>query len=231
MHEVQRPVILTGLVGVLWLDYVLMMWWAVQVALDLAVIEGQGTTSASLNKRWLIGVMVCLPSVAAAVGLAPWPRLAFLQTRVAGEWTLQQTIALVLFILLAIAAHRALQRIRLGRSLWTALALVPGIHWFALQRIVADLDQRIYRQHQACRPDEAGHFSSAARALADVTWVLCAVPWVVVIAVAAAKGWPDSLPMRGVPFCGLVAGVLFGVANLAALERVQRHFLRLLQES
>ena len=79
MHDVQRPVILTALIGVLWFDYVLIVWWAICMTLDLDLLAGQNPTASETAARgWVIGLKACLPSVAAAFGLATWPALPVL---------------------------------------------------------------------------------------------------------------------------------------------------------
>ncbi|HSW45263.1 MAG TPA: hypothetical protein VLM89_06805 [Phycisphaerae bacterium] len=226
LREAQRPFITAVLIGVLWFDYVLMMWWAIQVRLDLDAAAGRPENTA---KRWLVGLKACLPSAIASAALSPWPVLF---ARQQGLATLRLAGMAVLFILFAVVAQRAMQRAGVGKPLWTALTLLPGIHWFAFHRIAAGLEARVQQQARERRPDTVfPHASSPALAVADATWVLCALPWLLVAVLTLIEGWPGEGPARMVPFCGMILAALFGVANLAALERVQRHFLQLIRGS
>jgi hypothetical protein len=178
----------------------------------------------------LIGLKACLPSVAAAYGLAPWPRLPVSRLALLPGLTVGRALALVLFIVLAAVAQRTMQRIRLGKPIWTALALIPGLHWFALHRVAAGLEARIDRYAQPAQAESAPRSpSSAAMAAADATWVLCMLPWLVVLGLSVARGWPGGFPAAVFPFCGMLLAAVFGIADLAALERVQRHFTRLIR--
>ena len=231
MHDVQRPVILTALIGVLWFDYVLIVWWAICMTLDLDLLAGQEPTAPETATRgWLIGLKVCLPSVAAAFGLAPWPTLPVLRRALLPGLTVGRALALVLFVVLAVVAQRTMQRIRLGKPFWTALALIPGLHWFALHRIAAGLEARIDHNAQPAQAQSAPPSpSSVAMSAADVTWVLCMLPWLVVLVLSVARGWPGGFPASVFPFCGMFLAAVFGIADLAALERVQRHFTRMIR--
>jgi len=48
----------------------------------------------------------------------------------------------------------------------------------------------------------------------------------IVLAVAIVHGWPS----KPLPLCGMSFAAVFAVADLAALERVQRHFVHLVRE-
>jgi hypothetical protein len=144
--------------------------------------------------------------------------------------TVGRVLAIVLFVVLVLVAQRAMQRIRLGKPIWTALALIPGLHWFALHRIAAGLEARIDQYTQPTPSESAPRSpSSVAMAAADATWVLCMLPWLVVLVLSVARGWPGGFPGSAFPFCGMLLAVVFGIAELAALERVQRHFTRLIR--
>jgi hypothetical protein len=229
-----------ALTGVLWLDYVLMIWWAVQIVIDLEDLPLPPTASVaeSRRRRIHIGFLACLPSVVAALILAPWPTLLrFFQPGLlpGGAFvTVGRGMLVVLFIVLAILAQRALQRIRLGPPLWTLLLLIPVVHWFAMHRLVIGLEGRI-REHEqtdaAQAREQAADSGTLAIALADVTWVLAVLPWgLVVIFILAQGNWPAEFPQAAAPFCGVPLAAVFAVADLAAMERVQRQFTATLRK-
>jgi hypothetical protein len=51
--------------------------------------------------------------------------------------------------------------------------------------------------------------------------------WLIVVAVAIIHGWPG----KPLPFCGMLLAAVFAVADLAALERIQRHLVHLFRET
>lgn len=245
MRDLQRPLILTALVGVLWWDYALVLWWAMQLRLDLDLLAG-GRTSGI--RRWSLAIKAFLPSIVAACALAPWPSaygfvvkvMPGLAAQGGAQSAAYQRVSMIGFVLAAAAyvlfavlAHRALQHIKFGKPLWTALALIPGLHWFSLHRIATDLETQI-RAQQARRGHEAPHpAGSTSMALADVTWALCVLPWLLVMVISLARAWPGGGGQGAVavlPFCGMIMAAVFAIADLAALERVQRHFLPLARE-
>jgi len=239
-REMQLLAALVALTGVLWLDYVLMVWWAVQIAVDLEdlSLQPRAPVEASRRRRVHTGILVCLPSVLAAVILAPWPTLLRLYQPglLPGTAfvTVGRGILAVLFIVLAVIAQRTLQRIRLGPPLWTLLLLIPVVHWFAMHRIIVGLEDRL-REHgqkdSAEARDQASHPPALAIAIADVTWGLFVCPWAIVAIFMLTQGnWPVDFPHAAAPFCGVPLAAVFAVADLAAMERVQRQFVATLRK-
>ena len=231
MHDLQRPIIVTAIIAVLWFDYVLVLWWAIQVRLDLDLLAGRAESN---TKRWVLGIKTFLPSVVVAYSLAAYmmPGLAGLGRPSSSSHQqlvfIVYGVAAVLFVILAVLAYRALMRIQLGKSIWIALLFVPGLHWFAIHRVAGELGRHIDELRKQQSGSEVS--SSVSMALADVTWALTLLPWLAVIGIATVRGTGGGSVFI-FPFCGMLLGALFAIADLAALERVQRHFVHLTRES
>lgn len=229
----QRPFVLIGLVGILWVDYVLLLWWVVQVAMDLQCVSEGSEAGDSSDRRVRIGVRAALPSVAAAAALLPWSKLMMVVTgsAVPALTNTLPAVAGVAFCLLLVPAYRALRRVELGAPLWTMLSLVPVVHYFALHRIGQGLDRRIEEQLRARgeRP-ESIHSAAPAFIAADVSWVLSILPWAVIAGIVLVKGWPAGGAFKVGPVCGTVLAAIFAIANLAAMERVQRQITALIRK-
>ncbi len=236
--DIQRPVVLSVLVGVLWCDYALALWWAIQTSLDLDLLAGR---PAPTGKRWVLGSKALLPSIVVACAIAPWPSAYILIGRIVPSLARQGGVhsetyeglslvgyaaAAVLFLVFAAIAYRVLRRIGLARAPWTALLFVPGAHWFAMHRIAVGLHHRIEEKPADRAGAESPLTLAAAMALADVTWALCVIPWLALFVVAMVRGWPSVW----LPFCGMLLAAVFAVADLAAIERVQRHFVQRVRE-
>lgn len=239
--EVQLMATLIALTGVLWLDYILIVWWAVQIAIDLKALQERPTTSAEAlgSHRLRTGILSCLPSVVAAVIIAPWAKLLhfILPGLLPGGAfiAIVHVVLLVLFILLVVIAQRTLQRIQFGPPLWTVLFMVPVVHLFAIHRLMAGLERRL--RESTCADasaetrDRAEGSGRLAVVIADVTWVLAIVPWFILIVLMLLGGaWPAEFPQAAVPFCGVPLTAIFAVANLAAMEQVQRQFIAALRK-
>jgi hypothetical protein len=190
-----------------------------------------GATPDSPGCRAKIGFKVILPSVAVAVGLAPWGRVMSVVIGDTGMLDWLPIAAGVAFLILCIPALRALREVGVGLSLWTGLLLVPIIHWFALHRIAADLHGRIGEQLKARGIDKAPYSPEVTLAIADATWVLSILPWVVMVGYSLAYGWSNQGSLKFGPVCGTVLASLFAIANLAALEAVQRQIVTLIRKS
>jgi len=136
-----------------------------------------------------------------------------------------------LFVVSALVAHRALQRIQLGRPQWTLLLLVPIFHWFALHRLLTSLHARVRQRSQEPgkpTPDDPGPGPGVI--LADVTWVLSVLPWGILVVLTLMTGkWPGNMPYSAMPVCGTMLATLFAVADLAAMENLQRRFVALIR--
>src|SRR5690606_25195948 len=90
-------------------------------------------------------------------------------------------IAGLVFIALMPLGYKGLSSAGLEPRAWLWLLLVPGLHWFALHRILA----RLRRDLEQLRPGQ-GEGPSFALPIADVTWLLAIIPWLVL---AIAGGW------------------------------------------
>jgi len=251
LRQAQRPLLLTGLVGILWVDYALMVWWAVQTAMDLVLCAARqdrtlpgapsGTDATMFERRRdrrYVALQVMLPSIVAAILLAPWlPFLDIifpgLQASTAGAvlWWVNPAMVVV-FVVLVVAAQRPLRKIGIASGPWTVALMIPVLHWVALHRLAVVLENRI----EACRGRPAGDSDGTAPrstplsvALADALWVIMVLPWLVfLVLVVVQDRWPESPPWTMLPFCGTILVALFSVADLAALERVQRRHVELL---
>lgn len=231
----QRPVVLVGLFGILWLDYVLLLWWVVQVATDLRAVSDPIEAGQSSSRRAWVAVQAALPSIAAVAALLPWPSLLAMLTGSGSHATMArsfQAISGLVFIVTLVPAYRALQSIRLSSPVWTILLLVPLLHFFALHRIASGLDARLAEQLQN-RGDRPGALGSASGAMlaADLTYVLSILPWALVIAIVLVRGWPTSGAFKAGPVCGTMIAALFAIANLAAMEAVQRKVVALIRRA
>lgn len=251
LRQAQRPLLLTGLVGILWVDYALTLWWMVQTAMDLVLYAARqgrtlpgassGTETTMFERRRdrrYVALQVMLPSIVAAVLLAPW--LQFLdiispglQASTAGtvlRWV--NPVLGVVFVVLVVAAQRPLRKIGIASGPWTVALMIPLLHWVALHRLTIMLENRI----ETCRGRPAGNSDGTASrgtplsvALADALWVIMVFPWLGFLVLVVVQGrWPENLPWTMLPFCGTLLAALFAVADLAALERVQRHHVALL---
>lgn len=231
----QRPLVVSSLIAILWIDYALLLWWVVQVAMDLGFVADPARADDSARKRSRAAMVAVLPSMAAAAALMPWGQLLTVVTgtRPSGALTtVLPSIAGLAFVLLLWPAYRTLRRIELGSPLWTILFLVPLLHFFALHRIACGLDERIRGQlRERDAHSEAQRSATGAMLIADVTWVLSVLPWAVVIGVAVLRGWPAGGAFKIGPVCGTVLAALFAVANLAALESIQRQIVTLLRKA
>lgn len=238
--QIQLLASLVALTGVLWLDYVLVVWWAVQLVIDLEEIRSDRPATADVQRRRRIraGLLICLPSVVAAVLIAPWP--AMLRLSLAGLLPGDSIImalrgvAVLLFIVLVILAQRTMQRIGLGSSVWTLLLMIPFVHWFALHRLIGGLYRRLAECEAAASAEDKGNADDAAGfvvAIADVTWVLAILPWgILTVIMLAGGGWPTEFPQALLPFCGVPLTAIFAVTDLAALESVQKRFVDTLRK-
>lgn len=231
----QRPTVLIGLIGILWIDYALLLWWVVQVAMDLRFVAGESPDDAQAGLRARVAVTAILPSIAAAMALLPWDGVVLVITGARHEGTLLTilpVIAAVGFIALLFPAYRALRSIGLGSSVWTVLLLIPVLHFVALHRIAGGLDVRIREQLRGRGlRDEDMRSASASLIAADVIWVLTMLPWAAVVVIAISRGWPVGGAFKIGPICGTLLAAVFSIANLAALESVQRQIVALVRKS
>lgn len=235
VQDVQRPVVVLALTMVLWADYVLMMWWAVQMTTDLDDLFADPPPPADAARRRRVWA-ACLgasPSVAAALLLVPWPYLLL-----PSEWSRAAVVHVaapllgIAFVALMFVAQAALQRVRLGPRPWTLLLLVPIAHWFAMHRLLTGLHARVHQRREErgqTVKDDSG--PGAAVRIADITWVLSILPWGTLVLVSLLRGgWPTGSGASGASVCGAFIAAVFAVADVAAMEQLQRRFVLLLHK-
>lgn len=231
----QRPTVLIGLIGILWIDYALLLWWVVQVAMDLRFVAGESPDDAQAGLRARVAVTAILPSIAAAMALLPWDGVVLVITGARHESAILKilpVIAALGFIALLLPAYRALRSIGLGSSVWTVLLLIPVLHFVALHRIAGGLDVRIREQLRSRGlRDEDLRSATASLITADVIWVLTMLPWAAVVVIAISRGWPAGGAFKIGPISGTLLAAVFSIANLAALESVQRQIVALVRKS
>jgi len=241
VRESQRTVVLLALSAILLLDYVLMVWWAVQMTVDLNSLVGRtagpsnagqhegadqpGNGGAGPGKRGprgsVIALLACLPALTVFLALAPWPEL-FIRNPFARADFMRVFLpaAGVLFLVSLVIGYRALAAIRPGPSLWTALVLVPFLHWFAMHRLVAHMRTRL-DAYSRSRGEVSTDGMMPAIPIADVTWALAVVPWAAVAVLRLVKGtWSSYFPP-----CGAVLVAIFAVADVGVMEGLQKRFL------
>lgn len=225
----QRAIVLLGLCMVFWVDYALVLWWLVQVSGDtLDLAEGREVSIYdSRRDRRRAGVLVVLPAAAAVLLAAPWPAMA-IDRAATREAVVRIALPALGFAYVAMLplALRVLSRKQVGGLVWRLLLLVPVLHWFALHRVLRTLDGRIrsLRQRSGSNGEEP-ESSLVAIPLADVTWFLAVVPWSYVL----VRSMLDQQWSRLLAPCGAALVAVFAIADVAALEGVQRQFHHLLR--
>ncbi len=232
----QRPTVLLALAGVLWIDYLLIIWWAIQVTTDLDALFADPPPSADVLRRRRIraAILGALPATAALVILAPWPSFV-LPSEPARAATIRMVLIPllgVLFVALLVPAHRALRRIQLAPPRWTLPLLIPIVHWFAMHRLLIHLHARLrLRSQERGMPTTDDPGPAPAVILADLTWVLSILPWGILLVVVLLRGeWPSGVLYSAVPSCGTAVAALFAISDLAAMENVQRQFVALIRK-
>ncbi len=226
----QRPLVLVSLAIVLWADHVLLTWWALQVAMDLRLVTDESAYD-SPGWRAKIAFKVVLPSIAAVVALAPWGKVVSIVTGGVGLPSWVPLAAAIAFVLLCLPAAGALREVNMGSLPWAVLLLVPIVHWFALHRVATSLHNRISQQLQARGIENQPQSPRFALAIADTTWVLSVLPWAVMVGYSLARGWSAQGVFKLGSVCGTFLAALFAIANLAALETVQRQIVMLLRKA
>ncbi|GMV97146.1 MAG: hypothetical protein AMXMBFR83_15050 [Phycisphaerae bacterium] len=221
-QRVQRHVVLAGLFGVLWVDYVLVTWWLVQMAGDVQTLGAGGeAVDQARPAPWRSALVACLPATAVLLLAAPWPSLVIRDpaTRARITGVLLPVLA-ILYVASVPFAQRALGRLAIGPGLWRWLLLVPIVHWFALHRLLAKLNERLRLMRPAGGQTDA-EGPSPALPLADAAWALALIPWSLVV-VEALRDAPIS---RFLGPCGAILAAVFLIADVAVLESTQRRFL------
>jgi hypothetical protein len=226
----QRVPVLLALSMVLWADYMLTLWWLIQMASDLNALAAASPPSAAelSRERLRIGAMVTLSATAAFLMLAPWPAVAPARPPLGFVARTLPIAMYVVYPITVVLAWRSLRTLALNRPGRTFLLLVPIVHWIALHRLMGDLEARL--KHGADeKPHDTGSSSgdlSTMLIAADVVWVLGVLPWLVLYVLALAGG---DLSRIGLVCATMLSG-LFAVIDLAAMESLQRRFVGALRK-
>jgi hypothetical protein len=229
----QRPAVLVSLAAILWADAALLIWWLVQMSTDLDDLPaGSGQSpEAGARRRTAAFLIAVLPSIAAALLLAPWPDLFFVRhdTRVLVQAIGLPAIGLA-YIIAVVAAQRTLQRIRLGPARWTLLLHVPIVHWFAMHRLAGSLQRRIHDRASEGDAPSGGETASGGTTLADLLLVATVICWALVVLLGTHSTSLTRVLYAVANLGGIFFGTLFAIANVAMMERVQRTFVSLLRK-
>lgn len=251
-RQIERSATLIALLGMLWLDHVLVLWWAVQMVGDLALVAekfgpaaGAGgaspnpiTGSWSGQQRTRLTVRACLPGTFAVLSLGLLvgaPLLSvFLRMQLSrSALGIACLGAGAAFIVLLPFAQRAVQQIRLGAPRWTFFSLIPLLHMLAVHRLARGIEGQVRRLDQQRPPADPVIQEESSRlpsAIAEVTWFLAVVPWAIVAVVMLTRGeWPRGWAGTLPTCCGLLATTLLVVADTAALEHVHRRYVALIR--
>jgi hypothetical protein len=234
MQEFQRPLVFVALGAVLWVDHVLVIWWLAQIAFDLRQLNTSSESPANEASRFAGSIWATLSISAACCLILPWPaamRVMAMQFS-DGLTAAISVIALIVFIVSTGLAWRELSRMQFGSAVWIVLLMVPGLHWFATHRLVNGLHRRIVRVLESAGSSKEGESPSLpAVAVADVAWVATVLPWLVVTVMTLMRNeWPAALPYSVSTMCATLMSAVLAVANLGALEGLQKSFVRLLNK-
>ncbi len=207
-----RPLVWGGVVALLWLDYLLVLWWLLQVNLDARLASpGEGPQPQPLAAYGLIA----LPSLAVIALLAALTSRRGLSLPAA--LGLLAVLAALMFV-----GSTGLKRARLGAGIWGLLLMVPGLHWPAVHRLSAELADRMVE------PDAQPARASGSRTLlraASVVWLVTLLPWLVLVILTLSDAWPERGRVRFAPLCAMAPAIVFAVLDLAAMENVQQRFV------
>lgn len=233
--SVDRPAVLVAITGLLWVDYLLTLWWLVQIGTDPGVGWPGGGSAASggvaaesatalRRRRVRLAMVIALPSLMAALMLAPWPAMLHmvrpgLTPPGLEKWV--QIIFGVLYLICLVPAYRGLARLGLGTALSRVLFLVPLVHWLALHRFIRRIEGQL-----TATAAPASH--NLVVTFADITWILGVAPWIVIAVTTYVRG---VFPSAMTPFCGSLFATLFAIVNLAAVEHIQRLWVAQLQKA
>jgi hypothetical protein len=223
----QRPTVLTALAGVVWLDYVIVIWWVVQMACDMNDLFAGAPIPAHVarRRRMLEGLKIVLPSLALLALIAPWPML--LIPRAAARAATMQVLVPVLLLLfcgLAIVSVRAIRRLGLAKGFWSVLLLVPLVHWLAVHRVLHTLASRLAKP----AVEHGQTISQPRTAGSGVLLILAIVCWASWIALL----WTDQsgAALRAAQGLSVLLGALFAVTDVATMEGLQRQFVTVLRK-
>ncbi|MCL2330842.1 MAG: hypothetical protein FWC56_06030, partial [Phycisphaerae bacterium] len=173
----------------------------------------------SSSYRVRLGFKIILPSVAVLLAVTPWVDLLTIlgfgsMTTVLGvgvktQYFIAPIAGVVLFLLFFVPAYKSLLRIGVNSPIWASVLLIPIFHWFALHRVAAVMDRRIDHQLRARGFEKLSHRPRLAIGMADITWLLGVVPWLVVLIFVLLRGWPMGGAFRGGVVCSTILTALF----------------------
>jgi len=230
VRATQRSIVLLAFGGVIWVDYVLMLWWAVQMAGDMENLFRDSPLPADVVRRqrvWALMVGI-LPSIIACLMLLPWPEFIF-KAESSRTAFIQIMLPLlgVLYVVFVYTGQRALGKMSLGSARWIVLLLIPIVHWWAFNRLMKGLQLKLAEKMQERdQPSVDDRGLDVLLRVSDITWLLSILPWGVILILALSKSfWPSSFPYVAIPLCAIVLAVVFCIVNLAAMEYIQRRFV------
>lgn len=232
-----EEVILLALCALLWIDYLLMLWWGIQLSSDLDDLfqDSPPAFAAARRKRLKAMLIGAVPSAAALTVIAPWPDVlrshlpALAVSASTARW-LDVGFG-VIFVAALFPAARALSRLGTGPMHWTGLYMIPLVHWFAIHRLMLGWNDRLERR-AAMAGDEATSEESARGVIlaADVLWALTVLPWASIVVLALVReGTPEGSAIKILTTCGVGIAIIFAITDLAAMENLQRRFVALVR--
>lgn len=229
-----RPLATLAICLMLWMDYALTQSWLVQLSTDLGAFERNpppthGELSAARRRTLVIMV---LPATLLFAFLAPWPEAVLpagtIRTAAARIIAPACGLAAVISLWPAVQTARSL---RCGSAGWSCVTLIPLLHWLGIHRLLNHVDRRICNllYPQGRPPSDNG--PSLAAAAADTLWIITVLPWLLALALSISRGEHavEQTPFRLTMACGSLLFGLFSVVDLAAMENIQRRFVRLMR--
>ena len=233
LPENQHILIANGLVGALWIDFLLMIGWTVQLGSDLeTIIHRPEEPARQAHRRSLFCFLwAALPTIPAMLILAPWPEVIIRNeaSRVSLMRILDPVLGVCFMVSLALAM-RAVKRLQLAAGGWIFLWFFPVLHLLALHRIIKATQTRIQRHRldTGLGPDER-HLMGGSLIAADLLWLSSLVPWLIL----TLKSWQDSAfivrPMGTILIiAGTVMFAILSAVQLSLMERLQQQFLGLI---
>jgi hypothetical protein len=229
----QQTAVFLALCGMLWIDYLLTLFWISRLASDLRSLPPDRSAGAPVPPAAGIRTLLvtALPATLAFAIVAPWPQVILPASAMqpAAIRLLVPVLGLA-FLLSLMPAYRRARSLSLGPAIWTAAMLVPLLHWLGIHRLLNGLHGRIVRlSGEQSSAEESGPQLSASAA--DVLWIITILPWLLIILLMVLKGTGtmSSMPYRIVPVCGAMLFGLFSAVDLAAMEKVQKRFVRLIR--
>ena len=226
----QRPVTLTLLWAVIWVDYALMLWWTIEINDDLEDLSQSAPVSNELTRRrrFQEAVLLAIPSIVVMILLVPWPQMVIAKQIDRDRlYYVLVPVVILAFSGSAYLARYATRQLGLSSWLWRVVLLIPGLHWFAMHRLVSQLEQKVgSRLHEKSGTPHTA--PSIAGAVADVTLIISLCSWL---------GWvrwiqyhPTGAVRMMLQIVGLGSGALFAIIDLAVMEHLQRRFVTLIRK-